>query len=201
MSGNPHLQTRARDSHPGDRREAVLSSLIDLFLRGGFRSLSIEDMARWAHCSKRMIYTLGESKEQVILAVIRGFFRRAAEWIAEKLPRDPDPIRQIGNYLRLISEVLAPASHQFFVDLDAFPPAREIYQQNTRLAAEQVQQLVRQALGERSRVDPEFIGAVVGIVMNAIQRKEVEEATGLEDAKAYHALSALVVAGVRGSRA
>lgn len=192
--------TRSRPTQQAARRDEVLDRLIDLFLRDGFRSLSVDDMARWARCSKRTIYTLGDSKEQVVLAVVRGFFRRCTSWIADRVNLIDDPIAQIGDYLRLIAQALAPASPQFFIDVDAFAPASEIYRQNTRAAAEEVQRLVREALGKRSRMDAEFIGAVAGIVMHAIHRKELEETAGLDDAAAYHALADLIVAGVRGDR-
>lgn len=183
----------------GARKLAVTDSLIDLFLDDGFLDLSVDDMAAHAHCSKRTIYVVGDSKEQVILTVIRGFFKRATDWIAQRMDAKLAPIDQIGQYLRLIAEALAPASRQFFIDLDAFKPAREIYRRNTRIAAEQVQKLVRGAMGERSRMDAEFIGAVAGIMMNAIHRKELKDATGMEDAEAYRALANLIVAGVHGS--
>ncbi|MCQ9386876.1 TetR/AcrR family transcriptional regulator [Brevibacterium sp. 50QC2O2] len=186
---------RAKQSR---RREAVLGSLVDLFMDNGFLELSVDDMARHAHCSKRTIYLVGSSKEQVILTVIRGFFKRATSWIEERLDKDADPIEQIGQYLRLIAEALSPASVQFFRDLDAYEPAGRIYQQNTRIAADHVKDLVREAMGERNQVDSEFIGAVAGLVMNSIHRKEVEQATGLDDAAAYRALANLIVAGVRG---
>ncbi len=199
MSQTERLGARRRPAQQAARRDSLLDSLIALFLRGGFLSLSVDDMARWARCSKRTIYTLGDSKEQVVLSVVRAFFRRATEWIARQLDAKADPTTQIGLYLRLIAQALAPASHQFFADLDEFAPAREIYRQNTRVAAIQVQRLVRQAVGSTSRMDAEFIGTVAGIVMNAIHRKEVAEATGMEDAEAYRALANLIVAGVRGS--
>ncbi|ALJ21879.1 hypothetical protein AOA12_19045 [Microbacterium sp. No. 7] len=195
----PVLRSRTGPAQQAARRDALLDSLIELFLDDGFRRLSVDDMARWARCSKRTIYALGESKEQVVLAVVRGFFRRATGWIAQRLDAEADPTSQIGDYLRLISQALAPASPQFFADLDAFAPAREIYQENTRIAAERVQELARQAVGERSRMDAEFIGVVAGIVMNAIHRKEVEALAGLDDAAAYRALADLIVAGVRGA--
>ncbi|WP_396655694.1 TetR/AcrR family transcriptional regulator [Microbacterium sp.] len=200
MSESPRLGARQRPAQQAARRESLLDSLIALFLEDGFRGLSVDDMAAWAHCSKRTIYTLGESKEQVVLTVVRAFFRRATEWIERNLDRGADPTRQIGSYLLLISQALAPASPQFFADLDEFAPAREIYDQNTRAAAAQVQQLVRGAAEPMSRKDAEFIGTVAGIVMNAIHRKEVAEATGMDDADAYRALARLIVAGVRGSR-
>lgn len=189
-------RTRPREAHAAARRDVLIDQLIELFLRDGFAELSLDEMARYAKCSKTTLYAVGASKEQIILAVIRAFFRRATDGIAAGLDPDAPAADRITTYLTLISEALAPASPYFFADLDAYAPAREIYQHNTGVAAAYVQQLVIEALGARSHVDGVFVGAVAGQVMNAIHRGEIQDATGLDDSAAYRALASLIAAGV-----
>lgn len=178
------------------RREALFDRLIPLFVAEGFLNCGMDDMARYARCSKTSLYLIGDTKEQIILAVVRAFFRRTTASIAVSVDPSTSPVEQIAAYLTLIAESLAPASSRFFADLDAYAPARDIYQQNTRIAADVVRSLVLEAIGPSSRVDAEFVGAVAGLVMNAIHRKEIEVQTGLDDASAYRALTTLIVAGV-----
>src|SRR5215203_4035793 len=135
------LRARPREAHAAARREELVELLISLFLRDGFAQLSLDEMARHAKCSKTTLYAVGASKEQIILAVVRAFFRRSTDEISARLDPHAPAADRIVTYLTLISEALAPATAYFFADLDAYPPAREIYQQNTKVAAAYVQQL------------------------------------------------------------
>ena len=180
------------------RRDALISRIIDVLLEEGFLDLSLEDVARKLRCSKSTLYTIASSKEQLLITVIRAFFRRAAERIELDIAASDDHER-ITIYLMAISRELAPASSLFFADIDAFPPTREIYRNNTRIAAERVRQLVIEAVPESALVDPTFLGAVAGQIMEAIHRGDIETASHLDDSAAYRALATLIAAGVSAS--
>ena len=65
---------------PPPRRQ-LLDELIELFLAEGFLELGVGDLAARLRCSRTTIYQVADSKEQIVLAAVRGFFRRAAERI------------------------------------------------------------------------------------------------------------------------
>ena len=194
------MRNATRGSRVSDRQAEILDGLVELFLAEGFLSFSIDDLAVRLQCSKSTLYTLASSKEQLITAVVRAFFKRATDHVEQQLAAESDPIGRIGTYLEAISTALSPASSTFIADLDAFAPAREIYLRNTAIAARRVQQLVRDASGGGHAIDAAFIGAVAATVMESIQRGEIETMTSLTDADAYQLLSELIVAGVAGSR-
>lgn len=171
----------------------MLDQLITLFLAEGFLRFSLGDLAERLKCSKSTLYAVAPSKEQIIAAAVREFFRRAAARVESTIAGDFGDVARIGAYLESIAAELAPASPEFFADVDAFEPAREIYRQNTRIAAQRVQDLVRAAVpADAGGIDPTFIGAVAGQVMEAIHRGEIESATGLDDSAAYRALAELI---------
>ncbi len=173
----------------------MLDALLEIYLAEGFRHLSIEDLARRLGCSKSTLYVVAGSKEQIVVAAVRAFFRRATDRVEERLSEESDPTARIGVYLEAIATALAAASPDFFADLDAHPPAGEVYRRNTELAAERVRELLREAGAES--VDPDFVGTVVGLVMEAIHRGQIKEAAGLGDAEAYRATAQLITAGLR----
>ncbi|TDB89393.1 TetR/AcrR family transcriptional regulator [Actinomadura sp. 7K534] len=185
------------------RRDLLVGRLIDVFLDRGFAELSVAELAAVLRCSKSTLYSVAASREQIIVAVVRAFFRRATERVEAALDANADPRERVGAYLRAISAELAPASPAFFADLDAFPPAREIYKRNTRFAVRRVQGLVREALpdGGAPGADAAFVGAVAGQVMESIHRGEIKAQTGLDDSAAYAALASLIVARMTPDRA
>jgi AcrR family transcriptional regulator len=179
------------------RREYLLQSLVGIFLAEGFADVSTSGMAARLRCSKSTLYAIAPSKEQIVAAVVREFFRLATLRVETALEQDLLPRDQLAAYLEAIAGQLAPASAAFFADVDAFAPAREIYATNTRIAARRVQLLVRAANADAVEgPNAAFVGAVAGLVMEGINRGEIEATTGLDDSSAYRSLAGLIVAGL-----
>ena len=194
--GTPQRRTRPRASV---RQDELIQELIELFIREGFLGLSIEDIARELKRSKSTLYSVADSKEQIFVAVARAFFRRATARIEEQLQDADERHGRIGSYLKAISDEFASASPQYFADLDAFSPTRDIYRANMDAASQRVQDLVLEAVPETSRADATFLGTVAAQIMEAVHRGEIEQSTGLEHPAAYRALGNLIEAGVTAS--
>lgn len=181
------------------RREVLVVELAELFLAEGFAAFGVGDLAARLRCSRSTLYQVAPSKEQLVLTVLRAWFRGAAERIEARVARAAGPASALRTYLTAVAEELAPASPAFYADLAAHPPAAAVYAENTEHAARRVQELVRDGVraGELRRVDAAFVGAAVAQLMHAIQRGAIGEATGLDDARAYRRLADLVLDGLR----
>jgi|GEM_PF-461240 len=176
------------------RREALLDRLVDLVLAEGFADASVEDLARRLRCSKSTLYGIADSKEKIVVAAVRRFFRRAAARVeARLLIEQGSAAERIRAYLTAIAAELAPASSAFFADLDAWEATTEIYRDNTAIAASRVQRLVDEASPAAAQPQAAFVGAVAAQVMEAIHRGDIESATGLADSDAYRSLADLIV--------
>ncbi len=183
------------------RRTELFDALVDLLLAEGFAQLTLDDLAARLRCSKRTLYGLAGSKEQLVRAAVVHFFRQATERVEAAVVAADGPADQVGAYLRAVAHELAPASAAFFDDVAGFPPAAEVYERNTRAAARRVQQLVDAgvAAGAFREVPAAFVGDVVSTVMVRIQRRELAAATGLTDAEAYGHLTDLLLRGLTAS--
>lgn len=185
---------------PGTRRSRadLLDELVALVLAEGFTHLGVGEIAARLRCSRSTLYAVAPSKEQLVLAAVRQFFRRATERVEGAVLLEPDPGRRIGVYLAAVARELAPAGAAFRTDLTAHPPAEEVYRANTERAARRVQDLVDDGVRARAMrpVDARFVGAAVAEVMTGIQRGVLRERTGLSDAEAYAALADLVTRGI-----
>jgi AcrR family transcriptional regulator len=184
---------------PTDRREELADQLVELFLAEGFRHLTLADIAARLRCSKSTLYTLGQTKEQVTVNVVRRFFQAATEQVESATAAHPTPGERIVAYLRAIGQALRPASPRFMADLAGNAFAREIYQQNTAIAARRVRELIAEGVltGEFRPVHASFVADTAAATMRRIQTGAVREATGLADADAYDELAALVLEGIR----
>ncbi|MFC0314726.1 TetR/AcrR family transcriptional regulator [Gordonia phosphorivorans] len=180
------------------RREELFDGMVDLFLSEGFAHLTLDEIAARLRCSKSTLYTLADSKEQLVRSATIHFFRRAVAEIAVHMSGVHGTREQITSFLEAIGTALTPASDQFMADLDAFAPAREIYEQNTRMAADQVREMIDAGVadGEFRGVNAAFAADLVAAMLNRIQQRAVRASTGLDDASAYRELAAILTAGI-----
>ncbi|MCE3552895.1 TetR family transcriptional regulator [Pseudonocardia sp. RS11V-5] len=176
------------------RRAELEDGVLALILEEGFAHLTLDDFAARLHCSKRTLYTLARSREQLVRAAVVRFFRDATARVEAAVTEDA-PIR---SYLEAVAAELAAASPAFFDDVASFPPAAEVYGHNTRAAARRIGELIEQgaADGTFRRVNAGFVADLVAAQMVRIQQREVATATGLSDSQAYAELASLVTAGL-----
>lgn len=180
------------------RHTELFDALVELLLAEGFAHLTLDDLAARLRCSKRTLYALAGSKEQLVRAAVVHFFRSATGRVEASLSDTQRPEERIAAYLRAVAAELAPASARFFDDVAANATAAEVYERNTRAAARRVEQLIAEgvAAGAFRDVHLAFAADVVASVMVRIQRRQVAAATGLADAQAYGHLAVLLLHGL-----
>jgi AcrR family transcriptional regulator len=181
------------------RQTQLRDALVDLVVEQGFLHLTMDDFAAQLNCSKRTLYALASSKEQLAVLAVRHFFKRATEQVEAAIVRTRAPANRVTRYLEAVAEALRPASRAFRDDLARFRPTTEIYEQNTLTAAQRVRELIDEGTraGAFRRVHAAFVSEVVTATMRRITSGEIAAATGLSDAEAYSELADLVVAAIR----
>ena len=182
-----------------NRQTQLRDALVDLVLAQGFSHLTMDQFAAQLNCSKRTLYALASSKEQLAVLAVRHFFKRATEQVETAIARTRAPAKRVTRYLEAVAEALRPATRAFRDDIANLRPATEIYEQNTLAAAHRVRELIDEGTraGAFRRVHAAFVGEVVTATMRRITSGEIAAATGLSDAEAYSELAQLVVAGIR----
>lgn len=184
------------------RQDQLFDDLVDLLLAEGFAEITVDGLAARLHCSKRTLYALARTKEELVLRAVRHFFKGATARVEDAVATAGEPADRVGAYLRAVAVELAPASAAFFDDLAGLPAAAAVYERNTRSAAERVRQLVDDgmAAGAFRPVHAAFVADVVTGVMVRIQQRRLAEATGLSDAEAYANLAELLLHGLAALR-
>ncbi len=70
----PLIPPRAETPAPrSERQEVLLEQLEELFAREGFRELTIADLSSRLQCSRRTLYELAGSKEDLVALVVERF--------------------------------------------------------------------------------------------------------------------------------
>jgi len=180
------------------RRAELFDGLVALLLAEGFSALTLDELAARLRCSKRTLYALAGSKEQLVRAAVVHFFRGATERVEAAVADVSGAAAKVAAYLHAVATELAPASPEFLADVAGFTPAAEVYARNTRAAARRVSELVDAgvAAGEFRAVHAGFVGDVVSATTVRIQQRALADATGLADAEAYRHLADLLLHGL-----
>lgn len=193
------MQATFVDDQLTARQREVVDDLVDMFLAEGFAHLTLDDLATRLGCSKRTLYALADSKEQLEIRAVRCFFKRATDQVEASIARTRVPAARVTRYLEAVAEALRPAGPAFRRDLARNAATREVYEQNTVAAAARVRELIDDGIraGAFRRVSAVFVGEVVTATMRRITSGEIGQATALDDAQAYAELARLLVAAIR----
>ena len=130
--GRPKVRT------PDETRALVLAAAERTFLSRGFRSASVEMLAREAGVSKRTIYELFETKEEVLAALIRSR-RNDLHWLIDAKPeRSAEDVEAtLRRFLRSLARLVLTGGYVglyrlMMAEASSYPElARTFYREGT----------------------------------------------------------------------
>lgn len=177
------------------RQVDLLDRLVALTAAEGFSGFTLGDLALRLRCSRTTLYALAPSKEQLVVEVVKQYFRRAFEDVENRVAAADGAPDRVVAYLEAVADRLQPLSRAFLTDLLAFGPAAEVYRRNTAAAADRIRSLIAEGIeaGAFRRVHAAFTGEMVAATMFEIQRGEVFERLEMTDSEAYTELASLVI--------
>jgi AcrR family transcriptional regulator len=180
------------------RQTDLMERLVTLLLAEGFSAFTLDDLVERLRCSKTTLYQLAGSKQDLVVEAVKHYFRGATEAVEKQVAETVAPADRVRVYLSVVAEQLRPLSRQFLDDMADFPPARQVYEANTQLAADRVRQLIAEGVsaGAFREVHAAFVGEVAAATMRQIQQGELGARTGLSDSEAYAQLASLIVHAV-----
>jgi AcrR family transcriptional regulator len=180
------------------RREEVLERLQGLFLAEGFARLTVDDLTARLQCSKSTLYAIAGSREQLVVVVVRRFFREAAARVEEKVGPITDPPQRIAEYLAGLGAELRRMSAECYADMLGFEATAELYARHSLNAAHHVRESIQDGVrsGAFRAINADFVGAAVSLLIDGIQHGELLDRSGLSMADAYTELGGLVLAAL-----
>ena len=95
----PLLSQRAEE-RLGPRHRQVLDQLERLFLEEGFGGISVRELAASVGCSRRTLYELAPSKDELVLVVLDRFLHRVGRTALDAIDREQPYADRIRSYFR-----------------------------------------------------------------------------------------------------
>lgn len=157
----PLLSRRAEDAL-GPRHREVLDELESLFLAEGFAAPTVAQLAAGVGCSRRTLYELARSKDELVLVVLDRFLHRVGRTALAAIDPGSPHADQVRAYFRGGLE-LQRQTAAFTADLADSAAARQLLDRHFRFVMSVLEELVRAgvAAGEFRAVAP---GVVAGVL-------------------------------------
>lgn len=174
------LLSRSAEAHLGRRHQEVLDHLERLFLDRGFATLTISDIAADAGCSRRTLYELAPSKDQLVHLVIDRFLHKKGRTALAAL----DPGQPFATQLRAYLEggVTFTWEERFADDLADDAAARRLVDRHYRFMMTVVERLVAMGIeaGEFRPLNPAVVAATVTGATLYVDTPAINELVGTD---------------------
>lgn len=143
-----------------DYKARIIRTLKELAPARGFYGVTVDEIAARTGISKRTIYRYFKSKEDIIAAVIEEFTAETGRKVKLALNSSRDPVEQVTNLIRAISEQIkmfhSPALH----DLQKHYP--HVWNELERFREERIQEIFKDLFlndpeGRFRKVNPKIV--------------------------------------------
>lgn len=176
----------------------MLDELESLFLREGFSGFSVRELAAHVGCSRRTLYELAPSKDELVLIVFDRFLHRVGRAALDSIDETTSHAEQIRSYF-LGGLELQRISQVFGEDLADDPAARRLFDRHYGYVMAVVEELVERgiAAGEFRSVTPRIVAGMLAGGAQLFNQADVLADADIELAVATDELLDLVVRALR----
>jgi len=117
-----------------EKEELMLDELENIFLKHGFRKITVEHLASELRCSKRSLYELASNKEELFLRVFDRYLSRLRTE-GDQNAKGVAPTDAFVGYLQPAINASRKLSESLINDMMAFEPAKDLWEKhrNTRM--------------------------------------------------------------------
>ncbi|WP_405904100.1 TetR/AcrR family transcriptional regulator [Streptomyces sp. NBC_00656] len=180
------------------RQTELLDDLEALFLASGFRHLTIGEMAAQLRCSRRTLYGIAESKEELVPLVVERFYNRLGREARRRAGESSDPVTRIAAYMSTSVDRYRDVSPEFNADMLAYGPTREVADRQQALAMRALEEILEEgvASGSIRAGHPTLLAEILDATLQRIRDPEVLTRTGASRSDALKALIDLLTHGL-----
>ncbi|MEL6892436.1 MAG: TetR/AcrR family transcriptional regulator [Actinomycetota bacterium] len=155
------LLPRSAEARLGPRHREVLDEIEAVFVERGFASFTIADLASSVGCSRRTLYELAPSKDQLVLVVLDRFLHKKGRAALDAIDPTTSVVDQVRDYLA--GGIEFGWEHRFSDDLADDAPARRLVDHHYRFVMTVVERLLVRGVerGELRHVDTAVAAATL----------------------------------------
>jgi AcrR family transcriptional regulator len=180
------------------RQAALLDDLEALFTAEGFRHLTVGTMAARTKSSRRTLYTVASSKEELVLIVVDRFFNRMGKDARRRAAHLADIGDKIEAYFSASVDRNLNLSAAFVQDIERYLPTKQLYDRHQDIAVAALEAMIREAmeLGTMPQGSPALLAEILDAVIRRLRDPETLSKIGATRADALRAFGQVCREGI-----
>jgi AcrR family transcriptional regulator len=180
------------------RQVTLLDDLESLFTTEGFRHLTIGDLAARTRASRRTLYGIAASKEELVLVVVDRFFNRMGKDARQRAEHVAHIGDKIEAYFSASVDRNAELSPAFLQDVEGYLPTKQLYDRHQALAVTALETMVRAAMesGAMRHGSPALIADILDAVIKRLRDPEILAKIGASKSDALKAFGEFCREGI-----
>jgi AcrR family transcriptional regulator len=185
--------------HPTPRLAELLDGLEEVFQKEGFRKVTISELAARMCCSRRTLYEVAASKEEIFVVILGRLLARIRAMGDEALEAGTsDPGAQLEAFLTPGFTQTLNASTAFFADIESLPAARRMMEQHQAARVERVRRIIEGGVrrGRLRRVSPYLVSEVGRVVARRLKEPEFLREASLSAGEAFREWTRILLYGL-----
>ena len=180
------------------RRKELRVQLATIFLREGFRDLTIDSLAKRLGCSNRTLYAIAPSKEEMFLTVFSDGLEQTMREGLEGALAHQDPVKRVEEYLRpgvIYSRGLGTKAIE---DIQSYLPATQMLERYREERMRALEEIIASGikLGSFRAVHPHLVAETLLAGIHRLQQLSIEEKSELAFDEAVAELYDLLLHGL-----
>ena len=177
----------ATGNSPLKRESELRATLQDIILADGFSRLSVSEMAQRLGCSKRTIYELAPTKNELVLNAIATFFTTLRDEADRASAACSDPADKIFEYLQVGVRAAQRLGPVVIADIDKWEPARRLWQEHIRLRVDGLRHLIERGIvtGAFRNLSPGLVAEMVFAGISRLREPDFYRASDLSLSEAF----------------
>jgi AcrR family transcriptional regulator len=180
------------------RLRDLLDQIEEIFVDEGFHHLTVTDLAARLHCSRRTLYELAQSRDELALIVLDRRLRRIGRHARQQLHDVNDPADLLSAFLTVPFQELHRHSARFSADIAKQPASQRLLATHIRYYMAILREILDQGVRD-GHLRPFHTGVVAEVIdaaMSRLWQPDFLAATGLTYEDAVEELSALIRAAL-----
>ena len=111
-------------------RERAIETTSEIVLRCGNLSVRMDDVAQELSVSKRTLYEIFGSKEELLLECMSRHIARMSKMLEEEIGREEDVLTVFLKHLEVLINESRERDHNKFEDMDKYPKLKKVFHEH-----------------------------------------------------------------------
>ena len=181
-----------------ERQDEVLADLEIIFLEEGFKTITIAELAARTKCSKRTLYDIAPSKQDLVILVMTRWLSRIRHLGWTGALEHDDPVKRVEAYLSPGVSESRRASSQFLEDVQASTTARTMLEAHQKERTQVLKDILADGVrrGRFRRLNPALVAEVFLASVGRINEPALLDETRLGFSEAFSEFFQLILHGI-----